>query len=172
MLSNRALVVTVLVSSILWVGLDAAGTALAELRTGRALQDLFGLIGQSITLLEREADVWAPRFKNVYGGALWQDIPLVGTLIGLAASRAVLGDRVDDRVRACMAEIRRATAGDPLWERPSKTQTATQWTFIATIALNTMRLLGVDPNEASTTLSWQFGQSGIAVLLQLETKAR
>lgn len=143
-----------------------------ELRSGQALQDLFGLVSESILDLDREADAWAPRFKDGSRGLAWQDLPLVGTIVGLAAARAVLGDGFHERLQARRSEIFRASSSDPAWERPSKTQTDTQWTYLAGVALGTLRVLDVDPAEASANLSWRFGHSGIQALLAVEAMHR
>ena len=143
-----------------------------ELRDGRALLDLFGLLAESIVALAREADAWAPGFKDGSRGTTWQDLPLVGTLLGLTAARAVLGDQADERLRSRLAELDRASSSDPRWERPLKTQTDTQWKYISAVALGTMRILGVDPVEASATLNWRFGHSGIQALLAIEAMSR
>lgn len=143
-----------------------------ELRGGRALQDLLSLIAESISAVAREADAWSPRFKDGSRGTQWQDLPLVGTLVGLAAARAVLGDHTDERIRERRAEFRRVSGSDPSWARPEKTQTATQWAYIAAVALGTLRVLGVDPIEASASLNWRFGHSGIQALLTIDSQSR
>ena len=53
------------------------------------------------------------------------------------------------------------------WWRPSKTQTATQWKYIARLATDVATALGVDPATADKELERRFGGSGAGALFLL-----
>ena len=79
----------------------------------------------------------------------------VGVALALAASPDDVEDRMDDHAD----EIRDASSS-AVWERPEKTQTRTQWDYIARIAEQVLLLLDLDPGAATQAVRDRFGSSG------------
>lgn len=142
------------------------------LRDAARLRDMFAVLSRAAALVEQMPEAWSPTFKDGGTGAQWQELPLVGTLVAIAAAVTVLGDDIVARMRDARTNLLRATLHEPSWARLEKTQTATQWSYISTIALDTLRLLGIDPHEASVALRGRFGQSGLPALMDVESRPR
>lgn len=109
------------------------------------------------------ADAWAQRFKDTGSGAKWQELQLIASALGVTLAAAVLGDATTDRVADAASDLYESTNSDD-WQRPSKTQTASQWQFISTIALRVTEALDVDPQVASNEIAKRFGFSGVPTL--------
>jgi hypothetical protein len=58
------------------------------------------------------------------------------------------------------------------WQRPKKTQTATQWDYIAQRSLDITEVLGVDLDEASSALRQRFGYSCVPTLRSIAAEQR
>ncbi|MCV7449391.1 DUF262 domain-containing protein [Micrococcus luteus] len=129
------------------------------LRNGPTLTRLFDWIVRSVEIHSGNSEIWAPSFKDTKEGLKWQELQLVGSLIGIALAVCASPGDVEDRIEAHMEEIREAS-GSPSWQRPKKTQTRTQWDYIARIAEGILELLEVDPAAASQAVCDQFGTSG------------
>lgn len=125
----------------------------------RALQ----LILQGMRAHAAITEAWDPKFKDTKQGTKWQELQLVGSLLGVTIAAAVLGTETEDRLEQSAGTLREKT-GSREWRRPSKTQTATQWSYISTIALRTAEAMGVDTREASEVLIREFGYSGVETL--------
>ncbi|WP_062463901.1 DUF262 domain-containing protein [Demequina soli] len=106
---------------------------------------------------------WAPAFK---AQGKWQELQLVGTLIGFAAVRAVLEDAIEDRLPQVEERIREASASKA-WQRPVKTQSREQWMHTARVVASLLEVFDVEPRTAHAALSDRFGQSGLLNLLSL-----
>lgn len=130
------------------------------------LGDLFGWVSEAADLHAAHDELWADKFKDGDKGAKWQELQLVGTLVGMAIALAGAPDDVSDRIMGAADEIRTATL-TPAWTRPLKTQTRTQWDYIARLAKGVPELLGVDVAAASDTIRTRFGSSGVESLLRM-----
>jgi hypothetical protein len=135
-----------------------------ELRDESKLADLFNWIARAADLHAAHDELWADKFKDADKGTKWQELQLVGSLVGIAIAVAGAPDDIEDRIEASADEIREATASKEL-ERPKKTQTRTQWDYIARIAQDVVDKLDVDISTASESIRARFGSSGVESLL-------
>jgi hypothetical protein len=135
------------------------------LRNEAKLADLFGLIAKAADLHAAHDELWSDKFKDGGRGAKWEELQLVGSLVGITIAAAGAPDDIEDRIEASADEIRAATA-TKAWERPEKTQTRTQWDYIARIAQGVVEKLGVDIGAASAKIRQRFGSSGVESLLR------
>lgn len=102
--------------------------------------------------------------KNKLGkSSKWQDLQLVGSLVGITIAAAGAPDDIEDRIEAS-ADVIRLAANDE-WTRPEKTQTRTQWDYIARIVEDIVEKLDVDITAASEAIRTRFGSSGVESLL-------
>lgn len=127
------------------------------------IDDAFNLL---LTGMEAHAAVyeaWAPNFRDTKTGAKWQELQLIASVLGVTIAAAVLGEKVEDRLSDVATSLYEKTTSSS-WQRPPKTQTATQWTYIARIAVRVVEELRVDLDEASTRLTDRFGYSGVPTL--------
>ena len=108
-------------------------------------------------------EAWDPKFKDAKKGARWQELQLVASLLGVTISASVLGEQTEDRLSVAAPALRVKTATRE-WQRPMKTQTATQWEYIAKFALLTVEEMGVDVDAASAAMIERFGYSGVDTL--------
>lgn len=134
------------------------------LREQSALTDLFTLVAQAVDLHAAHDELWSDRFKDGGKGAKWQELQLVGSLVGMILAVSSAPTEIDARIAKASSDIHAASSTEE-WERPEKTQTRTQWDYIARIVLHITELLGVDPREASDGIRKRFGSSGIDSLL-------
>lgn len=141
------------------------------LRQGETIRSALLLTMTAMDAHAAVDEAWAPVFKDTKGGTKWQELQLIASLLGVAIASTVLGDQTEARLADVAPELARqtATAG---WQRPGKTQTGTQWHFIATRALWIAREMGVDVDEASRLLSERFGESGIGTIQMVAADAR
>lgn len=129
------------------------------LRDTANLTRVFGWIARAVELHSGHDELWAPRFKDGENGVKWQELQLVGSLVGVALALAASPDDVEDRMDDHADEIRDASSS-AAWERPEKTQTRTQWDYIARIAEQVLLLLDLDPGAATQAVRDRFGSSG------------
>ena len=134
------------------------------LRNGTRLADLFGWIAQAADLHAAHDELWADKFKDGGKGTKWQELQLVGSLVGVAIAAAGAPDDIEDRIEDSAHKIREASVTKE-WKRPPKTQTRTQWDYIARIAQGVVEKLDVDISMASETIRARFGSSGVESLL-------
>jgi hypothetical protein len=138
--------------------------ALAQSST---LNKLFSLLLKAVELHSSHDELWSDQFKDGGRGAKWQELQLVGSLVGIAMAVAASPDKIEDLIEAHGDAIRTASEKSQEWARPEKTQTKTQWDYIARISKNLLELLGIDPNQAAEAVRQQFGSSGYASLQQM-----
>lgn len=132
------------------------------LRRNASLAQLFTWIAQVAELHAGHDELWAESFKDGGKGVKWQELQLVGSLVGMAFAVAGSPHDIDGRIEVNADAIRKASA--TRWKRIEKTQTKTQWDYIARIATELVDLLGVDPDTASAAVRGQFGSSGLESL--------
>ncbi|TDT78670.1 uncharacterized protein DUF262 [Arthrobacter sp. AG258] len=143
------------------------------LRNEAKLADLFGWIARAAELHAAHDELWSDKFKDGGKGNKWQELQLVGSLVGVAIAAAGAPDDIEDRITASANKIREATT-TKAWQRIEKTQTRTQWDYIARIAQGVVEELGVDISMASEAIRARFGSSGVESLLNsiLPSKAQ
>lgn len=133
------------------------------LRDPGRIADLFGLVARAADLHASHDELWPDKFRGDGKTSKWQDLQLVGTLVGIAIAVAGAPDDIEDRIETSADEIRAAALHE--WKRPAKTQTRTQWDYIARIAQGVVEKLGVDISVASDAIRARFGSSGVESLL-------
>ena len=133
------------------------------LRASSRLSDLFGLVTTAASLHAAYDELWPDKFRGDGKSSRWQDLQLVGSLVGVAISTAGASEDIEERLEANAATIRQAALNE--WTRPEKTQTRTQWDFIARIAAGVVEKLGIDIESASEAIRARFGSSGVESLL-------
>ena len=131
------------------------------------LTKLFKLLLHSVELHSSHDELWSDQFKDGGKGAKWQELQLVGSLVGMTMALAASPDDIEDRIEANGDAIRTASEESSDWERPEKTQTKTQWDYIARISKNLLELLEIDPDQAAEAVRLQFGTSGYASLQRM-----
>lgn len=131
------------------------------------LTKLFSLLLHAVEVHSSHDELWSDKFKDSDKGAKWQELQLVGSLVGITMALAASPDDIEDRIEAKGDAIRRASEQSVDWERPEKTQTKTQWDYIAKINKSLLELLGIDPAQAADAVHQQFGTSGYASLQQM-----
>lgn len=129
------------------------------LRNRQILTDLFGWLTKAFDLHARHPEVWSEKFMDGGKGAKWQELQLVGSMVGVAFALAASPDDVEDRIVQKANEILAAT-GSEAWKRIEKAQTKTQWDYIARIAKGVLTVLDLDPSQASAAVRDRFGSSG------------
>jgi hypothetical protein len=132
---------------------------------------LFSWVAAATTIhAAYDDELWAPGFKDGGAGQKWQELQLVGSLVGMAIAHAADPDGMEERVASATEAIFAAssTAGlgeeASVWARPRKTQTRSQWVFIADVAKAITDLLEVDVTAASKAIKKRFGSSGVESL--------
>ena len=136
------------------------------------LTKLFSLLRDAVELHSSHDELWSDRFKDGGKGAKWQELQLVGSLVGITMALAASPEEIEDRIEANGDAIRTASEESADWERPEKTQTRTQWDYIAKISKSLIELLGIDPDQAAEAVRLQFGASGYASLQRMRIKPR
>lgn len=134
------------------------------LRDAHALQDLFRLISQAVDFHASHAELWAPVFRDRGAGTKWQELQLVGSVLGVAIAAAAQPVDFEESFLAHADEIYSASKSDA-WRRPEKTQTKTQWEYISRVAKSILEIVEVDPQQAADSLRARFGSSGVGSLL-------
>ncbi|WP_238890791.1 GmrSD restriction endonuclease domain-containing protein [Achromobacter insuavis] len=136
------------------------------------LTKLFSLLLNAVELHSSHDELWSDQFKDGGKGAKWQELQLVGSLVGMTMALAASPDDIEDRIEANGDAIRTASAESKDWERPNKTQTKTQWDYIARISKSLLELLRIDPDQAAEAIRQQFGSSGYASLQRMLIKPK
>lgn len=129
------------------------------LRNRQVLTDLFGWLTKAFNLHAGHPEVWSEKLMDGGKGAKWQELQLVGSMVGVAFALAASPDDVEDRIVQKADEILAATSSEA-WKRIDKAQTKTQWDYIARIAKGVLTLLDLDPSQASEAVRNRFGSSG------------
>lgn len=118
-------------------------------------------------------EIWAPKFKDGDSGQKWQELQLIASLVGITIAYLVSPESAEGRIEEHAEEIYNESAtadrGEQmsLWARPKKTQTKSQWEFIAKVAKRVAELLETDIATAETKIRQQFGSSGIESLFAM-----
>lgn len=143
-----------------------------KLAQSPTLTKLFSLLLEAVELHSSHDELWSDRFKDGGKGAKWQELQLVGSLVGIAMALAASPDDIEDRIEANGDAIRTASKESADWERPEKTQTKTQWDYIARISKSLLELLEIDPDKAAEAVRLQFGTSGYASLQRMRIEPK
>lgn len=136
------------------------------------LTRLFSLLVDAVELHSSHNELWSEKFMDGGKGFKWQELQLVGSLVGIAMALAASPDDIEDRIEENGDAIRTASEESADWVRPSKTQTRTQWDYIARISKSLLELLGIDPPQAAEAVRQQFGSSGYASLQRMHIKPK
>ena len=138
---------------------------LDPLRSESRIRDAMLLMAQGLEAHSAVDEAWHPTFKNATG-ARWQELQLVGSVLGVTLAAVVEGNRTIDLLAGHADELRLRTAsGEPgSWRRPTAAKTISQWNFIAQFALNVVDVLGVERALISATLEERFGFSCMPTL--------
>ncbi|MEA5456820.1 DUF262 domain-containing protein [Sinomonas sp. JGH33] len=135
------------------------------LRNRKILAELFEWLVRAVDLHGRHPELWSEAFMDGGSGAKWQELQLVGSLVGIAFALAASPDDIEDRIARNADRIWEASNAD--WERIRKAQTKTQWSYIARIAKGVIELLDLDPSQASGAVRDRFGSSGYESLQRM-----
>lgn len=136
------------------------------------LTKLFELLSDAVELHSSHNELWSEKFMDGGKGAKWQELQLVGSLVGISMALAASPQDIVDRIEVKGDAIRVASEESADWERPSKTQTKTQWDYIARISKSLLELLGIDPDQAAEAVRLKFGSSGYASLQRMLIKPK
>lgn len=136
------------------------------------LTKLFSLLSDAIELHSSHNELWSKQFMDGGKGVKWQELQLVGSLVGISMALAASPDDIKDRIEANGDAIRTASEKSADWKRPDKTQTRTQWDYIAKISKSVLELLGIDPAQAAQAVRQQFGASGYESLQRMLIKPK
>ena len=136
------------------------------------LTKLFSLLLGAVEIHSSHDELWSEQFKDGGKGVKWQELQLVGSLVGIAMAMAASPHDIEDRIEANGDAIRKASEKSPDWARPAKTQTKTQWDYIARISKSLLELLGIDPTQAAEAVRQTFGSSGYASLQRMLIKQK
>ncbi len=134
------------------------------LRDGEKLSELFSWLAEAVDVHAGNDQLWAPSFKDCGAGVKWQELQLLGSLVGIALAVAVSPGDIEERL-VKSGDALYAASLSAAWARPKKTQTRTQWAYIAYVAKSILDLLQIDAQLASDVLMKKFGSSGVASLL-------
>lgn len=141
------------------------------LRSVPVLQDAFTLLLESLEAHAGAADAWSSNLRGS-AGAKWQEVPLIASTLGVALSVVALGaPEVEARLDGARADLA-ASSATKRWGRPRKTQTASQWGYIADVALLIMEQLGAGTDRAEAEMRRRFGFSCIETLSLVRTDDR
>jgi len=136
------------------------------------LTKLFSLLLDAVELHSSHNELWSEKFMDGGKGVKWQELQLVGSLLGIAMAVAASPDDIEARIEENGDAIRTASEESADWVRPDKTQTKTQWDYIARISESLLELLGIDPTQAAEAVRQRFGSSGYASLQRMRIKPK
>jgi hypothetical protein len=133
------------------------------LRSEESIRLVFRLLLQGMDAHSAVAEeAWARNFRDTKSGSRWQELQLIATVLGVTLAAVVLGEGTTDRLVSAAPDLYAKTSST--WKRPSKTQTTSQWKFIATTALLVAEALDADLEHVSSTLVERFGFSCVPTL--------
>ena len=132
----------------------------APLRSESTVRNAMVMISRAMEI-HAASSGWSDGFRNAKG-TKWQDLQLVASLLGVTLSYVVLGDDLEQRMIDCQDGLLKRS--DSEWKRPLKTQTGTQWKYIATTALAIVDELNVNVDDASQLLRDRFESDSVATL--------
>ena len=127
------------------------------------IEELLLLATNAIRCHSAVDDAWASQFRNSKGKSRWEELQLVGSLLGVTIAAVQHGTRTEDKLADAADNLRKLTASAK-FKRPPKTQTKNQWDKIALWSVTIARELGADLDACDKKIRKQFGGSGIAVL--------
>lgn len=136
------------------------------------LTNLFTHLLKAVELHASHDELWSEKFMDGGKGVKWQELQLVGSLVGMAMALAASPHDLEERIETNADAIRTATEESDVWERPAKTQTKTQWDYIARISRSLLELLDIDPDRAAEAVRQQFGSSGYPSLQRMRIKPK
>lgn len=136
------------------------------------LTKLFSLLLKAVELHSAHDELWSDQFKDGGNGSKWQELQLVGSLVGITMALAASPNDIEDRIEAKGDLIRTASDESTDWKRPEKTQTKTQWDYIARISKSLLELLEIDPDQAVEKVRMQFGSCGYPSLQRMRIKPK
>lgn len=136
------------------------------------LTKLFSLLLKAVELHSSHDELWSDQFKDGGNGVKWQELQLVGSLVGITMALAASPNDLEDRIEANGDAIRTASEESTDWKRPEKTQTKTQWDYIARISKSLLELLDIDPDQAVEAVRLQFGSCGYLSLQRMLIKPK
>lgn len=136
------------------------------------LTKLFSLLLDAVELHSSHNELWSYQFMDGGKGAKWQELQLVGTLVGMAMALAASPEDIKDRIEAKGDVIRVASEKSADWIRPTKAQTKTQWDYIARLSKSLIEHLDIDPSHAAEAVRQQLGSSGYASLQRMLIKPK
>lgn len=143
-----------------------------KLHQRKVLAELFAWIARSVELHSGSSDeLWSMGFRDGANGQRWQELQLVGTVVGIAFAVAGAPDDIEERLERRAEAMYVATESTP-WGRPEKTQTKSQWVYIAHLAKGVLDVLQVDPKAASDAVRAAYGSSGYESLQRMTTRAK
>ncbi len=131
------------------------------LRNETTIRESFQLLLLGMDSHAAVEEAWAPKFRDSKSGTKWQELQLIASVLGTSIAAASLGDKTEDRLAQFASELHEKTKK---WKRPPNTQTASQWNYIAEVAMGIVEALDVDPDEASAALVARFGFSCVPTL--------
>jgi hypothetical protein len=134
------------------------------------IRDAFELMLHGMDAHSAVDEAWAPKFKDTKNGAKWQELQLIASVLGVTLAATLLGDDTEEHLTVIAEDLRLKT-GSPPWQRPSKTQTASQWKYIAEVALRIVEAFDVDLDLLSAALIKRFGYSCVPTLQAAATEA-
>jgi hypothetical protein len=140
-----------------------------KLREQSRILSLMELVADGFSFHSAVPEAWDPKFMDTGSGTKWQELQLIGSLVGVVLATAVLGDEVEDLLVTKAAELRAISRQS--WLRPKKTQSRSQWIHIAKVSMGILEVLEIDPVEASNHLEQNYGQSGVHVLTALKDES-
>lgn len=141
-----------------------------KLHQHRILANLFRWIAQSVELHSGWSDqLWSMGFRDGAHGQRWQELQLVGTLVGIALAVYGAPDDIEERLESHAEQIYAATESAE-WQRPEKTQTRSQWVYIAHLAKGVLEILQIDSEAASNAVRTAYGSCGYESLQRMASR--
>ena len=106
------------------------------------------------------ADCWYAKFKDDDNGQKWQELQLIGSLVGVFLLNAS-GNDASEILGTYRKEILEFTKSH---RRPENTQNKTQWGFIGEVALGLLEIASIDLDMLHVVLIDRYGVSCLATL--------
>lgn len=138
------------------------------LAVDQGISGLLSLAAQGIQA-HMGSGAWAPRFRHSQDRPKWEELQLVGSLLGVMIATVQFGDEVEDRLVESADSLLKLTSTES-FKRPKKTQTSDQWDAIALWSISIARELGADVEACDKTIRTQYGSSGVASLMSIANK--
>ncbi len=141
-----------------------------KLHQHRVIAKLFRWIAQSVELHSGWSDqLWSMSFRDGAHGQKWQELQLVGTLVGIALAVSGAPDDIEDRLEGHAEQIYAASESSE-WQRPKKTQTKSQWDYIARLSRGVLDILQISSEVSSNAVRTAYGSSGYESLQRMASR--